>query len=167
MRTEQRKRPIAAAAVLVALTLTAACDDGSFAADEPGVGSGPAAPVAVENVPRATAPESGPAARYSPEALATLPDALVGSWSGDDAQGVGSWTLEFAADGAYREYNLSRDVTFTGQALVSGSRLYLQPNGADSQTVTWRVDGGRLSLDGSVFLRTGSAGRDGTAPAGS
>ena len=154
MRAEQRKRPIATtAAVLVALTLAAGCS--SVTPDGPPVGTGPATQ------------ESGPAAGYSPAPVAVLPDELVGSWSGDDPQGVGSWTLEFAADGAYREYNLSRAVTFTGQALVHRSRLYLQPNGADSQTVTWRVDEGRLSLDGSVFRRTLSAGRDGTAPAGS
>jgi hypothetical protein len=153
MRTEQRKRPIAAAAVLVALTLPAGC--GSVTPDGPPVGAGPAAQ------------ESGPAAGYSPAPVAVLPAELVGSWSADDPQGVGSWTLEFAADGAYREYNLRRAVTFSGQALVHRSRLYLQPNGADSQTVTWRVDEGRLSLDGSVFRRTLPAGRDGTAPAGS
>jgi hypothetical protein len=160
------------AAVLVALALAAGCDDGSFTADKSPTGAGGSVPAQVEAGPRTYPQQSGNsgAGQYNPggTTAASLPDELVGSWSGDDPQGVGSWTFEFASDGRYAEYNLARDITFTGQALVSGSRLYLQPNNADSQTVTWQVDGGRLSLDGNVYLRTGSASRqDETALVGS
>jgi hypothetical protein len=186
MRSEQGERERArrtgrhlgrAATVLVALALAAGCDDGSFTADKPGVGAGDAAPAPVDAGTPAYPQESAgtgqaadtDAGRNSPggTTVASLPDELVGSWSGDDPQGVGSWTFEFAPDGRYAEYNEARGFTAVGQALVSGSRLYLQPNDADSQTVKWAVDGGRLSLDGNVYLRTGSARQDETALVGS
>ena len=152
-----------AATVLLALVLAGGC--GAPRAEDAPVGSvGGAAPAPVDDsvrtVPRASAapaPVPGPGAgRYNPRqaALPTLPGELVGSWSGDDPQGVGSWTVEFATDGRYAEHNVARGFTVSGQALVSGSRLYLQPKDADGQTVTWRVDRDRLDLDGQVYLRT-------------
>lgn len=90
---------------------------------------------------------------------ARLPDELVGSWSADDPQGVGSWTIAFAADGRYDQSNPRRRVSVGGQAAVAGRRLYLQPENADSQTFVWQVAGGRLLLDDHVYLRTaGDAG---------
>lgn len=185
MRSEHRVRRmgrhLGAAAVLVALALATGCDDGSFTADKggagAGVGGGGAAPAPLEAGPR-TYPETGTTAgaaagteaadggSANPGTAASLPHELVGSWSGDDAQGVGSWTLEFSSDGHFAQYNIRRGVTRVGQAATAGSRLYLQPQDGDSQTVTWEVDGGRLSLDGDVYLRTGSGASDGTAQVG-
>jgi hypothetical protein len=101
--------------------------------------------------------------RYVPAAPspAALPGDLVGSWSGDDAQGVGSWTIEFGSDGNYREGNTRRGVSITGRAAVAGRRLYLQPDDADSRTVTWQVSGGTLSLDGFTYLRVDSGSGQG------
>jgi hypothetical protein len=97
-----------------------------------------------------------------------LPAALVGEWSGDDSGGVGSWTLTFAADGRYRMGNERRQVGFEGTAAVAGSSLVLQPASGSPSTVAWAVDGGRLTLDGSVYLRTDDAGGgDGRALVGS
>lgn len=166
MRSEQGGRQVArrragrvaalpTALALAALVLAAGCGIGS----SPGGASRAAAPV-----------DAGIPAQAQQEAattMASLPAELVGSWSGDDPQGVGSWTFEFASDGRYAEYNVARGFAVVGQALVSGSRLYLQPNDADSQTVKWAVAGGRLSLDGNVYLRTGPAGQDATALVGS
>lgn len=88
---------------------------------------------------------------------ASLPEELVGSWSADDPQGVGSWTIAFAADGRYDHSNPQRGVTVGGQAAVAGRKLYLQPENADSQTFVWQVVGGRLRLDDHVYLRTAGA----------
>lgn len=162
MRAEQRERwtsAVGAAVVLAALALPAGCADGVFTAGEPGS-------VAAVDAVHALPPPAD-ARLYTPEVVATLPRELVGSWSGDDAQGVGSWTVEFASDGRFAEYNLRRGITVLGQAAVAGRRLYLQPNDADSQTLTWKVSGSRLSLDGTVYSRTHAVVRDGTAPAGS
>ena len=119
--------------VLVALALMAACGA------EPGT---PTAPVGAAAQEAVTAP--------SP---AALPDELVGSWSADDARGTGSWTVEFGSDGAYREGNTGRGIAITGRAAVAGRRLYLQPDAADSRTVTWQVSGATLSLDGFTYRR--------------
>ena len=90
---------------------------------------------------------------------ASLPDELVGSWAADDPQGVGSWTIAFAADGRYDQSNPTRGVTARGQAAVAGRKLYLQPQDADSQTFVWQVTGDRLRLDDHVYRRTaGEAG---------
>jgi hypothetical protein len=158
-----------AAAALVAVALAAGCADGSFTVGTAGDTAGDAAAAPAVPAELAGTAQAADAGRPSPGATtaASLPDDLVGSWSGDDPQGVGSWTFEFAPDGRYAEYNEVRGFAVVGQALVSGSRLYLQPNDADSQTVKWAVDGGRLSLDGNVYLRTGSVGQDGTALVGS
>jgi hypothetical protein len=96
------------------------------------------------------------AGRGTPTASTTaLPRELIGSWSGDDGQGVGGWTILFAPDGSFRESNARRGIRVDGEAAVMGRRLILQPDGMESRTLTWAVSGGRLSLDGSVYLRIG------------
>lgn len=172
MRSEQRKRRAgrrlgAAAAVLVALALAAGCGTGAVPVGTGGVGAAPAPVDAAvrTTVGGSTGTDTGSRSTAAP--ATRLPADLVGSWSGDDPQGVGSWTFEFAADGHYAEYNTGRGVTFVGEAAVAGSRLYLQPQDADSLTVKWQVSGGRLSLDGTVYLRARSAQQDGSALVGS
>jgi hypothetical protein len=137
------RRTARAGTVLVALVLAAGCGDG------PGASTAPT-PV---DAPEAVAEEG----RYVPGAPSptALPDELVGSWSADDAQGSGSWTVEFGSDGAYREGNTRRGIAITGRAAVAGRRLFLQPDAADSRTVTWQVSGATLSLDGFAYRRTG------------
>lgn len=93
---------------------------------------------------------------------AAAPPALLGQWSGDDRAGVGSWTLEVAADGRYRMTNQRRNAQIDGTVTANGSTLLFRPSGAEPYTVTWSVDGGRLSLDGAVYLRTGG-GAEGSA----
>ena len=85
---------------------------------------------------------------------ASLPDELVGSWSADDPQGVGSWTIAFSADGRYDQSNPLRGISVGGQAAVAGRKLYLQPEDADSQTYVWQITGERLRLDDHVYRRT-------------
>lgn len=92
-----------------------------------------------------------PAPRVHP--APSLPAELVGTWAGDDAQGLGSWMLVFDADGGYHEVNARRGIEVDGEAAVAGRRLYLQPDRADSQTVTWEVSGAVLSLDGTLYRR--------------
>jgi hypothetical protein len=139
---------VALPALVLAALVLAGCGGG---------GSGPdsAAPVPVNTGARVQAQEPAGGVRSA----ASLPDELVGSWSADDPQGVGSWTIAFAADGHYDHSNPQRGVTVGGQAAVAGRKLYLQPESADSQTFVWQVTGGRLLLDDHVYLRTaGSAG---------
>jgi hypothetical protein len=95
------------------------------------------------------APLPAPQAHPAP----SLPVELVGTWAGVDAQGLGSWTLVFDADGGYHESNTRRGIAVDGEAAVAGRRLYLQPDRADSQTVTWEVSGAVLSLDGTLYRR--------------
>jgi hypothetical protein len=156
MRTD--RRTARAATVLAALALAAGCGAGG----EPSGSTAPAggdAPVPTQEA----VSEQG---RYVPDApsATALPDTLVGSWSGDDPQGVGSWTIEFAPDGGYREGNTRRGIAITGRAAVAGRRLYLQPDAADSRTVTWQVSGGTLSLDGFTYRRDGSDAPEGRGP---
>lgn len=84
----------------------------------------------------------------------SFPAELVGSWSGDDARGQGSWSVQFAPDGRYSMQNEQRGMAISGQAAVSGQQMLLQPDGWRPYTVSWSVGNGRLSLDGSVYLRT-------------
>ncbi len=157
MRPDQRSDPREgrrrwrAAAALLALAL-AGCGGAATV-----VATGGATPVPAEAGPRAG---EGPAGTGPVEPATRLPDALVGTWSGDDAAGVGSWTIAFDPDGRYRYVNAQRGVTVAGQAAVAGRRLYLQPEGADSRTLTWQVVDGRLDLDGEVYRRTDAGGRD-------
>jgi hypothetical protein len=173
MRSEQGERERArrtgrhlgrAATVLVALALAAGCDDGSFTAHKPGVGAGDAAPAPVDAGTPAYRQESAAtgqaadtdAGGSSPggATVASLPDELVGSWSADDPQGVGSWTIAFSADGRYDQSNPLRGISVGGQAAVAGRKLYLQPEDADSQTYVWQITGERLRLDDHVYRRT-------------
>jgi hypothetical protein len=144
------RRTARAGTVLVALVLAAGCGIGG----EPGASTAPVGGDAPTPTQEAVSAEG----RYVPDAPSptALPDALVGSWSGDDPQGVGSWTIEFAPDGGYREGNTRRGVAITGRAAVAGRRLFLQPDAADSRTVTWQAAGGTLSLDGFTYRRAGS-----------
>ncbi|MGH3814939.1 MAG: hypothetical protein ACRDUV_21260 [Pseudonocardiaceae bacterium] len=50
--------------------------------------------------------------------------------------------------------NQRRGVAISGRAAIRGRQLLLQPDGAHAYTVSWSVGGGRLSLDGSVYVRT-------------
>jgi hypothetical protein len=139
------RRTARAGTVLVALVLAAGCGAGGG----PGTSTTPAGVDAQEAV--------GAQRPYVPDAPSptALPGELVGSWSGDDAQGAGSWTIEFGSDGGYREGNTRRGIAITGRAAVAGRRLYLQPDAADSRTVNWQVSGGTLSLDGFTYRRAG------------
>ena len=138
----------AAVAVLLALT-PVGCGAGSSVGG-PGGASAPAdrgdlAPVVSGRAGGgSTTTTADPVAARSTR----LPDELVGRWSRDDTQGVGDWTIELGADGSYREFNAQRGIDVEGRAAVAGRRLYLQPEDAGAQTVTWSVSGGRLSLDG-------------------
>ena len=90
-----------------------------------------------------------------PGSAAACPTELVGSWSADDPQGVGSWTIAFAADGRYDQSNPRRGSPSAARPRWRGAKLYLQPQDADSQTFVWQVSGGppapgrpRLPADG-------------------
>lgn len=160
MRAEQPERRAggrlaAAAMVLVTLALADGCAGGSFA--DP----------TADTVLTANTADAAAEVPVRSGTVRSLPVELVGSWSGDDPQGVGSWTFEFATDGGYKEYNPRRNIALAGQARVAGARLYLQPQDADSQAVTWQVAGGRLSLDGTVYRRTGPVANDEAALVGS
>jgi hypothetical protein len=157
MRPDQRSDPRngrwrgRAASALLALALT-----GCGAATVVATGGDPV-PVGGAPGPGERVAAAGPG---SAEPATRLPDELVGTWSGDDAQGVGSWTIAFDPDGRYRYVNAQRGVTVAGQAAVAGRRLYLQPEGADSRTLTWQVADGRLDLDGEVYRRVATGGQD-------
>ncbi|MGH8625884.1 MAG: hypothetical protein ACREYC_11645 [Gammaproteobacteria bacterium] len=132
-------------AVALGLALVGGCGSGSGGyspgGDSPGYVPGPAKPG-----------ESRPS---SPEpALVLFPAELVGTWSGDDARGQGSWLMVFAPDGRYSMQNERRGVTISGRADIGGRQMLLQPDGARAYTVNWSVGGGRLSLDGGVYVRT-------------
>jgi hypothetical protein len=71
-----------------------------------------------------------------------FPAALVGTWSGD-----GSKSLTFTSGGLYYG-NLGE-----GRAVVSGNRITLTPLRGIPVETTWSVDGGRLYLGTSVWLR--------------
>jgi hypothetical protein len=156
MRPDQRSDPrngrwrSRAAAILLAVALTGCGGAATVVATRGG-------PVPAEGGQRAG---GGSAVAGSAEPATRLPDELVGTWSGDDAQGVGSWTIAFDPDGRYRYVNAQRGVTVAGRSAVAGGRLYLQPEGADSRTLTWRVTDGRLDLDGEVYRRTAGSGQD-------
>jgi len=156
-RSDRRTRRWDVAIVLPALALLLALGV-SLVLGAQGLSSGDVPPAG------AAAPVDAGAQAREPAAVAglssaRLPDELVGSWSADDPQGVGSWTIAFAADGRYSQSNPQRGVTVGGQAAVAGRKLYLQPENADSQTFAWQVAGGRLLLDDHVYLRTaGDAG---------
>ena len=151
MHSEQRsdRRPgrwraaVALSALVLAALVLAGCGGG---------GSGPdsAAPAPVDTGARLQAQEP-PGGVHS---AASLPDELVGSWSADDPQGVGSWTIAFSADGRYDQSNPLRGISVGGQAAVAGRKLYLQPEDADSQTYVWQITGERLRLDDHVYRRT-------------
>jgi hypothetical protein len=83
------------------------------------------------------------------------PAALVGTWNGDDRDGLGSWTLTVTAAGRYRFVNDHRGAETSGRLDARGPRLLMHPDDAAPQhQVTWSVSGGRLTLNGSVYLRT-------------
>lgn len=144
-RPDRRARRWRAAVALSALVLSG-CGGTDGAPDG-------AAPAPVDSVPAGSPVPAGVMARSA----AALPDELVGSWSADDPQGVGSWTMAFAADGRYEQSNPQRGVTVGGQAAVAGRKLYLQPEDADSQTFVWQVTDERLRLDDHVYRRTAGA----------
>ena len=108
---------------------------------------------AAAHVVDSAAPAEHAAVVDGARSAASLPDELVGSWAADDPQGVGSWTIAFAADGRYDQSNPLRGVAVGGQAAVAGRKLYLQPH------FVWQVTGDRLRLDDHVYRRTaGDAG---------
>jgi hypothetical protein len=113
-------------------------------------GSGPDNAAPVNSGARLQAQEPASGGRSA----ASLPEELVGSWSADDPQGVGSWTIAFSADGRYDQSNPLRGISVGGQAAVAGRKLYLQPENADSQTYVWQITGERLRLDDHVYRRT-------------
>jgi hypothetical protein len=108
------------------------------------------------STPRAAgvAPAQAPAPAAAP---APLPAALVGNWSGDDRDGLGSWTLTITSAGRYRMTNDHRGVDVSGRVAARGRQLVMQPAGAAAYAVAWSVNGGRLTLNGSVYLRTDGA----------
>jgi hypothetical protein len=132
------RRVVRVDAVLLALLLVPGCAAGAAGTAR--------TPDPVSARPATSAVRSAAGAGRS----TALPTELVGSWSGTDPQGVGSWTIAFDADGSYREANPRRGVSVEGRAAVVGRRLFLQPLDADSRTVTWEVSGGRLRLDGAA-----------------
>ncbi|HET9516926.1 MAG TPA: hypothetical protein VFO77_04290, partial [Actinoplanes sp.] len=91
--------------------------------------------------------------RVAAAARVAVPARLVGSWSGDDAQRQGSWTITFTAAGRYRMVNERRGVRIAGTFTVRGARLTFRPSGGRPYTVSWSVSRGRLTLGGSVYLR--------------
>jgi hypothetical protein len=90
---------------------------------------------------------------------ADVPAALLGSWSGDDASDRGSWAFTVSADGGYRMANQRRGITINGALSASGARLNLRPQGAAAYSVPYSISGGRLTLNGSVYLRTTASSR--------
>jgi hypothetical protein len=161
-------RRSAVPAALAAVMLLSACDEGSSytppAAAKPVAATGqPVVPRSPENrSPVTRTPVTRPTARTP---ATRLPSALVGSWSGDDQAGVGSWTIVFTSDGRYRMSNARRNARIDGRVTAGTTRLVMTPAGGQPVTATWSVSGGRLSLNGEVYLRTGG-GTGTTALAG-
>jgi hypothetical protein len=89
--------------------------------------------------------------------VSAFPRVLVATWSGDDASRVGSWYLTFDPAGRYSLRNERRGAQITGRAAVSGGRITFQPTGGAPHASSISVSGGRLTLDGSVYLRVGDA----------
>lgn len=132
------------------LALLGGCggESGTF---PPGGGSGGGAvPV---YVPGTATPGGGTPSSLEPASV-PFPTELVGTWSGDDARGQGSWSIQFAPDGRYRMQNQRRGVAISGKAAISGPRMLLQADGQQPYTVSWSTGNGRLSLDGSIYVRT-------------
>ena len=133
-----------------------------------GCGAGAALGAAPRTAPsrRRSTALSGPARRIprtplrpsaAPAREPACPTSSSAARSADDPQGVGSWTIAFAADGRYAQSNPLRGVTVGGQAAVAGRKLYLQPEDADSQTFVWQVTGEGLRLDDHAYRRTAGA----------
>jgi hypothetical protein len=142
------------AAVVLSVLVLAGCGTGAAL----GGATNGGVPAHVNGTVRAAQePADAATAAGGARSAASLPDELVGSWSADDPQGVGSWTIAFAADGRYDQSNPLRGVTVGGQAAVAGRKLYLQPEDADSQTFVWQVTGDGLRLDDHVYRRTADA----------
>jgi hypothetical protein len=143
------------AAVVLAVLVLASCGTGAALGGAPNG----AVPLQVNGTIRAGVQEPADAAAAvgGARSAASLAAGHVGSWSADDPQGVGSWTIAFAADGRYAQSNPLRGVTVGGQAAVAGRKLYLQPEDADSQTFVWQVTGEGLRLDDHVYRRTAGA----------
>jgi hypothetical protein len=102
-------------------------------------------PPAASNVPAAN--EAQQAAPAVPAVDAEFPAAIVGTWSGGDGK-----KLTFGADGRYQ----SNSQLGEGQAVVSGDRITLTPDGQQGIVTTWSVSGGKLYLGTSVYLRDDS-----------
>ncbi|MGH3814864.1 MAG: hypothetical protein ACRDUV_20865 [Pseudonocardiaceae bacterium] len=134
-------------AVALGLALAGGCGSGSGGFSPgtdgglPGYVPGPAKP----GGSRPSSPEPAPV---------QFPAELAGTWSGDDARGQGSWLIAFAPDGRYSMQNERRGLAISGRAAISGRQMLLQPDGGQAYTVSWMVGDGRLSLDGSVYVRT-------------
>jgi hypothetical protein len=113
---------------------------------------GPSAPATVDaGAPtEAVGPGGG-------DTASDFPQALVGDWSGDDGRGVGHWDLRFDARGDYTMRNDRTGVTINGVATVSGAQITFQPVDAQPYTVNAQLSAGRLTLGGSVYLRTDAA----------
>jgi hypothetical protein len=164
--------PGVAVCALAAVALLSGCGGGTSsysprssvtAASQPtesgAAGVGAAEAGSAGSQPAAGASTAGRVARDT-----ALPASLVGAWSGDDHERIGSWSLTFAANGRYRMRNERRGSQIDGQAAVQGNQLMFQPANAKPYAVSWSVSGGRLSLNGDVYLRIG-AGAAGGPPA--
>lgn len=134
-------------AIALGIALVGGCGGGS---DDLSPGDSGGSPV---YVPAPAVPGGGRPSSPEPASV-PLPAELVGTWSGDDARGQGSWFMVFAPDGRYSMQNERRRVAISGTAVIRGTQMLLQPDGAQAYTVSWSVGGGRLSLDGGVYLRT-------------
>lgn len=134
--------------VTLGLALLGGCGGGS-GTFSPG-GSGGAIPVYVPG----TVTPGGDTPSSSAPASAPFPTELVGTWNGDDVDRQGSWFITFAPDGRYSMQNRRRGVAISGNVAISGPRMLLRPDGQQPYTVSWSTGNGRLSLGGSVYVRT-------------
>jgi len=105
----------------------------------------PDSPPAASAIPAPDGSEQG--APAVPEVDAEFPAALMGTWSGGDGK-----KLTFGADGRYE----SNSQLGNGQAVTSGDRITLTPDGRQGIVTTWSVSGGTLYLGTSVYLRDDS-----------
>ena len=112
--------------------------------------------------PGPTTPTVPPGPAPSPQP-AGLPEALVGTWNGDDSDGRGSWFLAITQDGRYRLANETKGVTIDGTVTANDRQVQFAADGGSPYTERWSVSGGRLSLDGDVYVRVGAPGPDSTA----